>query len=176
MVQKKSFGKQNTADRPRIRPEKEPLDFLLEIASLITVVAMVVVTAWKYHGLPQQIPTHFNGSGLPDDYSSKGMIWLLPVIAVVIFTGISILNRFPFVFNFPVNITPENAERMYRHASRSIRILNLLLVITFFYLTWKSIAVAMGSAAGLGLWFLPVSVGAIFLFTLYMVIRMYRLK
>ncbi|MCX6284264.1 MAG: DUF1648 domain-containing protein [Bacteroidetes bacterium] len=176
MNQKKTFGKQNTADRPRIRPAKEPVDFLLEIAALILVVALVVITAVKYAGLPQQIPTHFNASGQPDDYSHKSMIWFLTGIAFVIFTGLSVLNRFPYIFNFPVNITTENAERLYRHATRSLRLINLLTTIMFFYLTWQSIAVATGKAAGLGIWFLPVTVGAIFLVTIYMVIRMYQLK
>jgi uncharacterized membrane protein len=165
-----------TSDRPRIRPEKEPVDILLEIAGLVAVLALVVLTAIKYHGLPQQIPTHFNGAGLPDDYSHKSMIWFLAGVAVVLYSGLSLLNRFPYIFNFPVNITPENAERIYRHATRCIRLLNFLLVIMFFYLTWQSIAVATGKSAGLGLWFLPVTIVAILLVTIYMVIRMYQLK
>jgi len=176
MILNKPFGKQSTADRPRIRPEKEPVDFLLEIAGLLAVVALVILTAIKYPGLPNRIPTHFNGSGLPDDYSGKGMIWLLPGIAVLMFAGISALNRFPYIFNFPVNITPENAERLYRHAARYMRLLNLLLVILFFYLSWQTIAVATAKSSGLGLWFLPVSVGTILIVSVYMVIRMFKLK
>lgn len=164
------------SDRPRIRPEKEPVDLLVEIAALIMVVTLVSLTSLKYAGLPHQIPSHFNGSGQPDDYSDKSMIWFLVGVAVVIYIGLSILNRFPFIFNFPVNITPENAERMYRHATRCIRMMNLLLVIMFFYLTWQSIEVATGKSAGLGLWFMPVTIGAILIVTIYMVIRMYRLK
>jgi hypothetical protein len=104
------------------------------------------------------------------------MIWFLAGVAVVLYSGLSLLNRFPYIFNFPVNITPENAERIYRHATRCIRLLNFLLVIMFFYLTWQSIAVATGKSAGLGLWFLPVTIVAILLVTIYMVIRMYQLK
>ena len=176
MPQKYPLGRQQAGDRPRIRPEKEPLDIILEVIGLIGVVAMVVITAVNFHGLPAQIPTHFNGAGLPDDYSGKGMIWLLPGIAVILFSGLMLLNRFPFIFNFPVNITPENAERLYRHACRSMRMMNLLLVTMFFYLTWQSIAVAKGISAGLGIWFVPVNVGAILLVSVYMVVRMYRLK
>jgi len=176
MVPNKSFLKQFLQDRPRIRPDKEPVDLLLEVAGLIAVVAMVVLTAMKFHDLPQKIPTHFNGSGLPDGYSVKGMIWLFPGIAVVLFAGLSILNHFPYTFNYPFNITPENAERLYRHATRSMRLLNFLLVILFFYLTWQSVAIASGKSSGLGLWFLPVMIGVILLFTVYMMIRMYKLK
>ncbi len=176
MYQKKTVNKALNSNRPRIRPEKEPVDFLLEIAGLIGVVAMVVLTAIKYKGLPQVIPTHFNGSGLPDDYGGKITVWLLPAIGVIIFAGISILNRFPFIFTFPVNITPENAERLYKHATRSMRLMNLVLVILFLYLTWQTIGMAMGSSTSLGLWFLPVTLGAVFFVSIYMVVMMYRLK
>ncbi len=176
MYQKKSYGIQKEGNRPRISPEKEPLDMILEVASLLGVVAMVVITAVNFHGLPDQVPTHFNASGLPNDYSSKGMIWLLPGIAVIMFAGLVQLNRFPYIFNFPVNITEENAERLYRHACRSMRILNLLLVIMFLYLTWQSIAVAKGQSPGIGIWFVPVNAIVILIFTIYMIVRMYRLK
>ncbi len=176
MYQKKSYGGQSGAERPRIRPEKEPLDILLEIAGLLVVMAMVVITAKAYAGLPYRIPTHFNGSGQADGYGGKGMIWLLPAITIAMYTGLSLINLFPYNFNFPVNITPENAPRLYRHAMRSMRILNLLLVIMFFYLTWQTIALAGGKSDGLGFLFLPVAIFAIIIFILYMIVRMYKLK
>jgi len=176
MYQKKSGGYQKEGERPRFRPEKEPVDLLMEAAGLIAVVAMVVLTAVKFNGLPQQIPTHFNAMGQPDDYSGKWMIWLLPMITVILYTGMSILNRYPYIFNFPVNITPENASRMYRFACRCIRLLSLLLVLMFFYLTWQSILVANRHSSGLGAWFMLVTTGGIVLLTLYMIFGMYRLK
>lgn len=168
--------KPRISDRPRIKPEKEPVDFLLEITGLIAVIAFIVITAISYKGLPGRIPTHFNGSGQPDNYGGKGMIWLLPCITVVMYAGLSIINLFPYNFNFPVNITEENAPRLYRHAMRSIRILNLLLVLLFSYLTWQTIALSGGKSDGLGFLFLPVTIFAIMIFILYMVVRMYKLK
>ena len=176
MYQKKSFGSKSTTNRPRIKPDKEPIDFLLEITGMVAVITLVVLTAISYKGLPGRIPTHFNGLGQPDNYGGKGMIWLLPVITVVMYTGLSIINLFPYNFNFPVNITEENAPRLYRHAMRSIRILSLMLVMVFFYLTWQTIALAGGKSSGLGFLFLPVGIFAIMNFILYMVVRMYKLK
>ena len=170
------MGNQSKADRPRIRPEKEPIDFLLEYAGLFGLVVLLVLTAMKYKDLPDTIPTHFNAAGRPDGFGPKIMIWLLPVITVVIYTGLSILNRFPYIFNFPVNITGENALRLYRFATRSIRVLNFLLTITFLYLTWESINAASGKSPGLGAWFLPVMVVVIMGFLIYMIVRMYKLK
>jgi len=169
-------GKQSLSGRPKIRPDKEPIDFLLEIAGMIAVLTAVLLAAFWYSRLPQQIPTHFNAAGQPDGYSVRGMIWFLPILAVFLFTGMGILNHFPYIFNFPVNITQENAGRIYRHATRSMRMLNFLLVVLFLYLTWQTIAVASGKSAGLGSWFLPVTIGAILLVTIYMVIRMHQLK
>jgi len=176
MINIKTRQKSSISDRPRIRPEKEPLDFLLEITSLVAVIAMVVVTAMNYAALPHTIPTHFNGAGQPDGYGGKGMIWLLPAITIIMYSVLSVVNLFPFRFNFPFNINEENAPRLYQHAMRSIRILNLLLVILFFYLTWQSISLANGKSGGLGLMFLPLTIFVIIIFLLYMIMRMYKLR
>ena len=169
-------GKQTSADRPHIRPEKEPFDLIIEIVSLIGVIVLVVLSVISYPRLPASIPTHFDAAGNANDYSSKSMIFLLPGIALVLYAGLSILNRFPYIFNYPVNITRENAFRMYRHATRMIRILNFLIVIMFLYLNWQTIAVAKGSSSGLGAWFLPLNIGTVLGVSIYMVIRMYKLK
>lgn len=176
MYPKNSFGRQPGSERPRIRPEKEPIDVLLEIAGLVAVIVMVMITARSYSGLPDRIPTHFNGSGQPDGYGGKVTIWLLPGITIAMYAGLSLINRFPYIFNFPVNITEENAPRLYRHATRSIRILNLLLVMLFLYLTWETIALASGKSSGLGFLFTPVAIFVILIFLLYMIVRMYKLK
>lgn len=164
------------SDRPKIRPEKEPIDVLMEITGLVAVVGMLVLTVVKYPGLPETIPTHFDAAGVPDGFGNKGMIWLLPGINLLMFTGLYFLSRFPWTWNYPVNITAENAQRLYRHGTRSMRILNLLLVIMFSYLTWQSIASATGKSDGLGIWFMPVTLVVILGYTAYMIIRMYRLK
>ena len=161
-------GKQTSADRPHIRPEKEPFDLIIEIVSLIGVIVLVVLSVISYPRLPASIPTHFDAAGNANDYSSKSMIFLLPGIALVLYAG--------YIFNYPVNITRENAFRMYRHATRMIRILNFLIVIMFLYLNWQTIAVAKGSSSGLGAWFLPLNIGTVLGVSIYMVIRMYKLK
>jgi len=57
-----------------------------------------------------------------------------------------------------------------------MRLMNLVLVVLFLYLTSETISLAMGKSAGLGMLFLPITLGAVFFVSIYMVVMMYRLK
>jgi uncharacterized membrane protein len=171
----KSYNK-NLAERPKIRPEKEPFDLILEVAGLIAVVIMVVFTAVKFPQLPETIPTHFNAAGEPDGFGSRMTIWLLPSISVIMFAGLYALTLVPWIWNYPVNITPENAQRLYSHGTRSMRLLSLVLVLMFLYISWMSVQSALHKSGGLGAWFLPVTLVSVGGVSIYMVVNMYRLK
>ena len=107
--------------------------------------------------LPERIPTHFNIAGEPDGYGSKSTLWILPVTAVIMYIGMTILELFPHIYNYPVEITPENAVRQYRIATRLIRILKTIIAILFSFLSYQTIKTALGITGGLGKVFLPVS-------------------
>ncbi len=89
--------------------------------------------------LDSVVATHFNIKGEADAFGSKYSLLLIPLFAFVLTLGLTILNRFPHIFNFPVKITPENVERQYHLATRVIRwmqfSINLLflLILHFVY-------------------------------------------
>lgn len=48
---------------------------------LLTVVASLAISAWFYPDLPDPVPTHWNGAGQPDSWSSRTVaVALLPAI------------------------------------------------------------------------------------------------
>lgn len=52
-----------------------------EIPVFLLFVAPFVFLAFMWEKLPQVVPTHFNGAGMPDDYSDKSsLIWLILLI------------------------------------------------------------------------------------------------
>ena len=61
----------NKANRPATRPEMTPIDWLLETAALLGILIFLGFVFYNYPRLPEIIPSHFNGDGIPDDYSSK---------------------------------------------------------------------------------------------------------
>lgn len=146
-------------ERPKIKIEFTYTDMFLEVLGWFTLTLLWILTVLNYTSLPESIPTHFNGSGQVDDYGNKGSILFLPAIGTLIFAGITFLTRMPYIFNYPVAITEENAERQYRNAARMMRYMKFIVVFTFLIIQFRTIETAEGIAEGLGRWFLPVAVG-----------------
>jgi len=157
-------------DRPKIKLELTGTDKIIELFGWFSVLVIWVYTMVNFSKLPDTIPTHFNAMGEADDFGGKASILALPIIATIVFVGISILSRFPHIFNYPINITKENAQRQYTIATRLMRYVNLIVVLIIGYITFTSIQSAKGQTGGLGAWFLPVSLGVVFIPIIYYIV------
>ena len=142
-------------NRPKIKVPFEPVDIIVEVISMTALLLMIIYTIIEYKHLPDMIPTHFNAQGIADGFSDKSMIWGLPIIGVVIYVGLFILNKFPHVHNYMVNITEENAFKNYQFSTRIVRGVSVFTVVLFAYIQYTIIASAKGENITLGSWFLP---------------------
>lgn len=118
-------------DRPKIKLTLAPIDEWLESLCFIGCVWIWIYCIKAYRILPETIPTHFNFKGEADGYGSPASLFTLPSIATAIYILISVLNRYPHIFNYMVTITIENAERQYRLATRMLRVVKLLVIVLF---------------------------------------------
>jgi len=146
-------------------------DKFIEILGWALVFTVWFFTIASYSGLPETIPIHYSFSGEADAFGGKGNIFTSPLVATIFFTGLTILNKFPKLFNYPNNISSEDARRLYRNASRLIRYLKLFLVIIFGLGSFQTIRIAIGQSSELGVWFLPLTLGLIFLPIIYFLIK-----
>ena len=92
---------------------------------------------WK--NIPDMIPGHYNIAGEIDKYSSKNSIWILIVVQILLFTMMSVLERFPNIWNTGVKITEENQERVYTNLRNMQTYLKMMIMIYFSYMTFQSI-------------------------------------
>ena len=157
-------------ERPRLKLELSTLDKALEIAGWLIFASLWLLTIVSWKLLPEIIPDHFNASGHPDHYGSKAIMLSMPVLASILFIGMSVLNKYPHVFNYPVGITSENASFQYKNSTRMVRFLKVAILIFFFYLAAMTYRTATSLSGGLGWWFLPLTV-AIVLIPLFYFIR-----
>ncbi len=148
--------------RPKIKIQKEPLDYYLEAAAFLAIAFLFIYPAIHYGGLPEDIPTHFDSKGQPDSYDKKSSIWILPAIGFLIFVMLYFLQKVPHSFNYGVKITEENAENQYRIALRLMRSLNVIIMFSFAYLNYATIQIALENATGLGSAFTPIFIIGIF--------------
>lgn len=121
----------NKSNRPIIKIELRIFDKILEIIAGLILLSTIVVVAYYYNTLPDIIPTHFDFSGKVDNYGSKSSILTLPILSTLLYIGLTILNKYPQTFNYLGEITLDNAESQYRFATRFLRVLKLIVMITF---------------------------------------------
>ncbi|MCB0632170.1 MAG: DUF1648 domain-containing protein [Saprospiraceae bacterium] len=146
-------------EQPKIVPPKSNLQYTLDRIALIALVCFLVYFLIYWPGLPERVPVHFDGAGNPNSYGNKTTLLLLPLISLILFFVLTAINKRPDLFNYPVKITEENAERQYTLARNMVSGLNAALIIAFFFLAWKTGMLVQGKADGLGPWFLPVFLG-----------------
>ena len=164
------------SERPKIKIPFQSIDFVIELASITILSLMWVHLILEFGNLPDSIPSHFNAAGEPNDYSDKLFLWFLPAIATVMFIGLFILNRFPHLHNYMVNITQENALRQYRFGTRVLRTVNFLCVLMFAYINYQIILGAENNASSLGMGFVITVVGTSILLPIFIYIYQQKLK
>lgn len=141
--------------KPKLKLTLQPFDVILEVCGAAILLLLLVYPLTMYADMPDTIPMHFDASGNPDRYAAKVQIWLLPILELAVYIGLVYLNRYPHTFNYPLDITEENAERQYQLATRFIRLINISVAVVFCYITYQIIQSAMTGVGGMGTWFLP---------------------
>jgi uncharacterized membrane protein len=148
-------------NRPRLNLPITKFDKLLDNLGVVLLLIHWTATIIFYFYLPNSIPIHFNAKGVVDGYGNKATVFLLPIIVTMIYIGLSYLNRYPHIFNYPTTITEGNARQHYTAATKMIQLLKLVIVVSFMYINLCVCLVALGKVDGLGWWFLPLFIVAI---------------
>jgi uncharacterized membrane protein len=143
--------------RPKIQLTLTKLDNWLEMLGKIVLVVMWVLTIFIFKKLPDTIPIHFDAYGKANDYGSKLTLLILPILATIIFFGLTWLNKYPHIFNYATKITDANAKAQYSIATRMLRFLKLSILIIFSLIILLVYLTTIGAANGLGIWFLPLT-------------------
>ena len=142
--------------RPKIKIEKDTGDLIIEVLGWTGVLLLFLLPFFYYDQLPDKVPSHFNASGDADAYSRKEFIWVPALIGALLYIGVFVLNRFPHLFNYPSEINEQNAERLYRMASKWMRIINLSVLCVFIYLLHSTIQTSLNNQNGLGKYFVII--------------------
>ena len=145
-----------------------------DVVAGIGVLVLVTLTAASWATLPDSVPTHFNAAGEVDDWGSKISLLLLPAVALVMWAGLTVLARYPHIFNYVRAITPENAARQYAMGRTFVVLLKAEMVWLFVSLQWMIITTARTGSAGIWASVLYVWIAAIFGSTAAYIIMSYR--
>ncbi len=149
-------------ERPRVSIEKTVLQKWFDVAGLTFLFLCLVYVILEWSGLPNRVPIHFNALGEADNWGGKASLLALPIVGMIIWSGLSILERYPHVYNYVVKITKGNATLQYRSAVALIHFLKNTIAILFAYLTIESVSIASGALEGISPWVLPLFLTVIF--------------
>lgn len=152
--------------RPIITLTLSKLDNNLESTGKIFLVLMWGLTLYTFLKLPTTIPIHFNGTGQADSYGNKMILVILPILASIIYFGLTQLNKYPHIFNYMTQINEDNAEKQYTIATRMLRFLKLSILFIFSVIIFFTYLTTIGVTNGLGFWFLPLTYGLLLIPTI----------
>ena len=162
--------------RPKLKVPFQNIDIVIELASITILLLMWMHLIMDYSNLPEIIPSHFNAKGQPDDFNNKTFLWFLPLLSTVMYVGLFVLNRFPHLHNYMVNITEDNAMTQYRFSTRILRVVNFLCVLMFAYINYHIIVGAKNNASELGLGFTITVVSVSIVLPIFIFVYQQKLK
>ncbi len=146
-------------------------DWLAEILCLVLLIGIPVYLILNWSSIPNRIPGHYNAMGEIDRMGNKSELLVLPIITWLMYLGMSVVGRFPTVWNTGVRVTKENKERVYRTIINMLNSMKLTIVAVFSYLSINS-----SRAVPLTAWFVPVFLILIFGSITFFIIRLIRVS
>ena len=167
-------NKKRKITNPRLQLTWNKLELILLFTAGLSLLATIVVVALSYGELPAEIPTHFSITGEADAFGGKSTLLWLFAIQVVLFMLLWWSICHPQYYNMPVEVTEENAERLYRLGRFSLSLINNITGWMFFYLQYKSIRIAMGQGTDLG-WAMWIFIGLLMATVIYLVAQARRI-
>lgn len=116
----------------------------LEIASVVLAVVPLLIVLRAWDTLPEEIPAHFGITGKPDRWGGRWQIWILPVLALVMYGAFSFATgTWDLLLGRPHDL-PRGMELLV--------LMKPLICLMLSYLMWATVRVARKEAEGLNLW------------------------
>jgi uncharacterized membrane protein len=150
---------------------RKKIHYIIDILCLILLISTSIYLIISWSELPEKIPGHYDAYGNIDRWGSKTEIIVMPIFAWFMFISISILERFPQVWNTGVKVTEANAYKVYSTLYDMIITLKIILTLVFSFLIINSIHMS-----NLPSIFLPVMLFLVFGDLIYHLLKLHRVK
>lgn len=131
--------------RPKLSVRGNRIQSFAEVVALVGLAAMAVILL-RCQPVEGPVPTHFGLDGQPDAWGEPGSLFVVPAIALVLWIGLTLLDRIPHAFNYAVEITGENAETQYVLAKALLAVLKAQSVWVFLLILWGQCQTASGGS------------------------------
>ena len=147
-------------------------DIIIEILSAIALLLIIVVPIVSYSILSAEIPIHYDIYGEADGYGDKSTIFIITTLANI---AISVLQRKPQMYNFPVAVKDDNREQLYILGAKMLIRIKLLIMALFLSANIKSAPISE-KANSATTWIFYSIIALIAIISVYYIGKMYTLK
>ncbi|WP_245851144.1 DUF1648 domain-containing protein [Brachybacterium vulturis] len=89
----------------------------------LSVLASLGTSAWilvRYPSLPDTVATHFAAGGQADDWGPRWSVLVLGAIMLLLSLLLAAMSTRPRGFNYPAEVTEDNAQAIYREGERML--------------------------------------------------------
>lgn len=114
------------------------LQKIIEAIGIIITIVYIIYFIVSFGSLPDKTPAHYDFAGEVTRYGSKYEMLLLPILAVLMYGGITLLQKYPSVWNVPIKVTPENKDQVYSILRTMIIVTKVQMVAIFAVLSYYS--------------------------------------
>ena len=104
------------------------------------------------------------------------LLWVLPIVGLVMYVSLTVLERFPHIYNYPVAVTNENARELYTLGRRWLSVTKTILTASLGFAFYATVQTARGQLRGLSQWYLPVLLLTLSAVTGVVLVRMWRTR
>lgn len=146
-------------------------DIIVEVMCAICLIGITALMIVLWSGLPEQIPAHYNAAGEIDRMGGKGELLFLIVMNWAVYVLVTVLERFPGIWNTGVTVTEENKGRVYRVLKNMIGTVKLICVLDFTYMAWKTMQGQNLAAA-----FTLVVLATLFGSMVFFIVRLFQVR
>jgi uncharacterized membrane protein len=136
----------------------------------------IITVAASYPTLPQRIPTHFNAAGIVNRWGDKSTLWIIVLLAGFLYAVLTIVVRFAPASTFNVPVPAEQRGAAILVARDMIAWVKAESMCLLAFVAYSILAVAERRTGRLSLWFLPVTLVAVFATIAFYLARMMRLR
>jgi len=120
---------------------------IVELLGLLITICMVIFPYIIYSRLPEIIPTHINILGEIDGYGNKDSFNSVPLLGVIIYIGLSVMQKYPHAFNYPIEVNEDNCHQLYSLGIKCCRSSKIIAMLIFAYITYHFTCSAFGIKA-----------------------------
>ena len=146
-----------------------PIDIVINIICLVMIIGCIAMVVVSWSSLPDKIPTNFGLAGEITGYSSKATILIMPIIMIISFAMLTVVEFFPQSWNTGVKVTYRNREAVYRIIRNLLISLKLVLTVIF-----ASLTIVICRCEPIPGWFTPIELIAVFGVPGFWLVQLFR--